>query len=345
MECARVNINNSGCFSLDQNNNGKERNFKVSSSLMTELPIFTKPKFYSTRSSQTTASFDQHLSYAGLNDNKCHFYTGYDLILFNYLFDVITRETEVTNKVSSCLCLKDQFLLVFIKFRHNLTYMFLSHLFNIDRNSVSNIFKTWVKYMYYLFKQMDFWSIKLKLPHLYTVILDCTEMFTQHSNDPIFNQLTFSNYKNFTTFKSLIGIDEAGVVIFISDLYGGAISDREIIINSGFIDKLEPGDSVSADRGFEISDLLEGKQAVLNIPPFLRGKSQLSADEVQDTRAIANRRILIEQVNSRAKINKILDYKITPYMRPLANKIVYILFSLVNIQTPFTDLNKKVYNN
>lgn len=123
LECARVNINNSGCFSLDQNNNGKERNFKVSSSLMTELPIFTKPKFYSTRSSQTTASFDQHLSYAGLNDNKCHFYTGYDLILFNYLFDVITRETEVTNKVSSCLCLKDQFLLVFIKFRHNLTYI------------------------------------------------------------------------------------------------------------------------------------------------------------------------------------------------------------------------------
>ena len=52
---------------------------------------------------------------------------------------------------------------------------------------------------------------------------------------------------------------------FISDLYGGHASDRQVVVSSGILDLLEPGDSIIADRGFEIQDLLVLKKASLNI--------------------------------------------------------------------------------
>ena len=44
-------------------------------------------------------------------------------------------------------------------------------------------------------------------------------------------------------------------LFFVSPLYSGRISDREITEKCGFLDKLEPGDDVMANRGFTIRDL------------------------------------------------------------------------------------------
>ncbi len=61
--------------------------------------------------------------------------------------------------------------------------------------------------------------------------------------------------------------------------------------NCGLLDKLLPGDIVLADRGFDISDSVAMMQARLHIPAFTRGKDQLSAMEIHDTKTIANVRI------------------------------------------------------
>lgn len=125
-----------------------------------------------------------------------------------------------------------------------------------------------------------------------------------------------------------------GAVNFISEAFVGSTSDREIVIKSGLIDKLEKGDAIMADKGFDISDLLESKGVLLNIPPFLKGKSQLSDFEVMQTRIIANRRILIENVNCRAKKNTILTSPLQKCLWPYANKIIYVCFALVNFYKP-----------
>ena len=57
-----------------------------------------------------------------------------------------------------------------------------------------------------------------------------------------------------------------------------------------------PGDVVLADCGFDISDSVGMLQVKLHIPAFTRGKSQLSALEVEETPSIANVRIHIERV-------------------------------------------------
>jgi len=53
---------------------------------------------------------------------------------------------------------------------------------------------------------------------------------------------------------------------------------------------------ILADRGFDISESVGAMQATLHIPAFTRGKSQLSALEVEETRKIANVRIHVEKM-------------------------------------------------
>ena len=52
-----------------------------------------------------------------------------------------------------------------------------------------------------------------------------------------------------------------------------------------------PGDVVLADRGFNVADCLGAVRATLHIPAYTKGKDQLTAFEVEQTRNIANVRI------------------------------------------------------
>ena len=108
--------------------------------------------------------------------------------------------------------------------------------------------------------------------------------------------MTWSNYKHHNTVKFLIGVTPQVVISFISKAWGGRVSDKYLTENSGLLRKLLPGDIVLADRGFDIVDSVGFYQARLHIPAFTRGKKQLSAEEVEETRKIANVRIHVERV-------------------------------------------------
>lgn len=80
----------------------------------------------------------------------------------------------------------------------------------------------------------------------------------------------FSHYKNYPTFKGLIGVAQCGVITFVSLLFTGSISDRAITKQSGLLDLLAPGDCCISDKGFTIEKLLENVGARLIIPPLKR---------------------------------------------------------------------------
>ena len=114
------------------------------------------------------------------------------------------------------------------------------------------------------------------------VIIDCTEIYIEKPSSVRSQSATYSNYKHYNTAKGLLGITPAGAVSFVSDLYTGRTSDKKATQNSKLYVLLEDGDSVMADKGFDIeNDLPEGVS--LNIPPFLRGKEHLSAQEETET--------------------------------------------------------------
>ncbi|KAG0421672.1 hypothetical protein HPB47_002452, partial [Ixodes persulcatus] len=69
------------------------------------------------------------------------------------------------------------------------------------------------------------------------------------------------------------------------------VSEATALIKSGLLERpFEARDSVMADKGSKIQDLLEKKGVSLNIPPFLT-KEQFLAGEVQETQDIAALRI------------------------------------------------------
>ena len=67
------------------------------------------------------------------------------------------------------------------------------------------------------------------------MIIDCTEVKCQMPSLQLNGEL-FSSYKHHTTLKGLVGISPGGGITFVSQLYSGSISDKEIVSRSGFLD-------------------------------------------------------------------------------------------------------------
>ena len=119
---------------------------------------------------------------------------------------------------------------------------------------------------------------------------------------------TWSSYKHHNTAEVLIACTPNGVICFVSSLYVGSISDVELTRVSGFIEKMsgKSGASIMADRGFTIRNQLAPLGVGLNIPPFMEGRAQLPAAEIQKGCKIASLRIHVERVIGRVKNFSIL---------------------------------------
>ena len=95
-------------------------------------------------------------------------------------------------------------------------------------------------------------GIKAKFPNT-RVIVDGTECPIQRPKQPSKQQATFSTYKNMNTVKVLVGMTPGGLVSFVSTAYGRSASDRQIVERSDLFQLCEPGDSIMADKGFNVS--------------------------------------------------------------------------------------------
>ena len=118
---------------------------------------------------------------------------------------------------------------------------------------------------------------------------------------------------------------------FISNSYGGAASDRYITETCGLIDKLQYGDNLMADKGFNISDLLVSRGSKLMIPPFLRDRGKFSNKNCRLTSKIAKARIHLERAISRIKDFRILHGAFPLSLKDKIDKIFIICAAITNL--------------
>ena len=137
-----------------------------------------------------------------------------------------------------------------------------------------DIIITWANFLHLMLGSLPLWpskqQIKLHLPEVFKgelirCIIDCKEIKCQTPQDLEKQSEAYSEYKFHNTFEGLVGISPHVWITFVSSLYGGSISDKEIAKSSSLIDLLEENDLIMADRGFDIQDLLACKKVKLFI--------------------------------------------------------------------------------
>ena len=203
----------------------------------------------------------------------------------------------------------NEYFLTLCRLRAGLKEQDLAYRFGISQSTVSRIVTTWLDFMFHKFKEIPIWPHRQVVDYfmpdcfrsLYPqtrCVIDATELFIEMPSNPTAQQLTFSNYKNHNTLKALVGITPSGAVCFISNLYGGNISDKKLTVESGILKLFESGDSIMADRGFTIEDILPSGVS-LNVPPRMNESGQLTDDERTVTRRIASVRIHVERAIER----------------------------------------------
>ena len=104
----------------------------------------------------------------------------------------------------------------------------------------------------------------------------------------------------------LLGIAPSGAVTFISELYEGSISNKEIVKRSGILTEniCDKNDPIMADRGFTIQNELAPLNIELNIPSILGNRVQLTEADVKESETIASVRVTVEKVITRIKTFK-----------------------------------------
>lgn len=242
------------------------------------------------------------------------------------------------------ISVENQFLLTVMKLRRHYTNQELAMFFEISLKTVSNIFVTWINFMYFQWKELNMWPEKdivafftpldfnLKFPGT-RIIVDGTEIPLRKPKNPDAQQKTWSTYKNQNTLKVLVGCTPGGFVAFyISEAYGGSASDRLLCERSPLMTNCDPGDVIMSDKGFNVQDIFAPYDISVNIPTFMKGKNQLHPRSLAKDKKIASKRVLVERVIGLAKTYQILCNPLNDIETALGTQIIFICFMLCNFR-------------
>lgn len=250
------------------------------------------------------------------NDDRVKFYSGVpNFKVLKAVFDHVAKAKSIAdgNECHCKLTKFQEFMVVMLKLRLNSQLNDLAYRFDVSQATISRIMMKWLKAMSIRLDRLIVWphrdSLQKTMPNCFrtsfgnrvAVILDCFEVFIERPSNLQARTYTWSSYKHHNTIKVLLGITPQGVVCFVSKAWGGRVSDKFLTEHCGILTNIIPGDIVLADRGFDIAESLGTVQARLNIPAYTKGKDQLSALEVEETRTIANVRIHVERVIGNVK--------------------------------------------
>ena len=241
------------------------------------------------------------------------------------------------------LSLENQFFLVMVRLRLGLDLQDLADRFGISSSTASRLFISWINLMHCKFKELPVWLSQRKVRKLMPpcfkkwypstrTIIDGTEFFIERPSNLARQSATWSNYKNRKTMKALICISPDGSVTFVSSIFEGAITDAHLVEQCGILAKLEPGDSIMADKGFDIQHLLAPIGVRLNIPPFRRGERVFTPDDVIKTKKIAAVRIHVERAINRIKEFSLVGRVIPNSLWDTAEQVIHVCAYRTNCQ-------------
>ncbi|KAM4013637.1 uncharacterized protein ACNLHF_003718 isoform 1-T1 [Anomaloglossus baeobatrachus] len=266
---------------------------------MTDTEMLHAAREEISRLQQRNAALEKNLFFLerfSSDSSLIHFYTGFkDYSTLKVVFSTLTDTEGSSEKWKQCqeegditvskeasaeseaVAQIDQFFLFLCKVRQGFHDQDLAVRFNISQSRVARIVVTWTHYLYLVLSEIPLWRnretgcqdvpecFKASYPRA-RVTLHCGEVRVQASNtEGVRSPMSY----NRAIYRGLLGIAPHGAVIFISPLYSGCASKREIVKSSGILELLEPGDWVVTEKDFLIQDLVESVGASVVIPPII----------------------------------------------------------------------------
>nr|XP_019966911.1 PREDICTED: uncharacterized protein LOC109645721 [Paralichthys olivaceus] len=232
---------------------------------------------------------------------------------------------------SRCLPLVDELFLFLMYLSLGLKEEDLADRFNIYPTAVSRIIKTWANSLYTLLGAVGIWmspeKIRATMPSVFgqfpdtQVLVDSVEMRCEMPSSFL--------YKSHTTLKGMIGVSPHGAVTFVSSLFSGSISDKELFWQSGIFPLLDKDMAVMVDNGFRIDELVPCK---VYRPASLSKNSQLSHDKVLVTEDTAQLMMHVEKATRRIKENKLFDTIVPQTIAGSINQLFVVACLLNNFQ-------------
>uniref|UniRef100_A0A8C6WYM0 Transposase n=1 Tax=Neogobius melanostomus TaxID=47308 RepID=A0A8C6WYM0_9GOBI len=276
--------------------------------------------------------------FAGSDDKICYytrFASYHHFLKFWKLVEsaVMTKMIQVTNTKASTagshrshtfpkLPPFDELLLFLMYLSLGQPLRDLAERFGIHQTTVSRIITTWANFLYQLLGGKRLWlpreKVQARLPAEFAsypdtqVVLDCTEIYYQTPSDLLSQSEVFSTYKSHSTLKAMIGMAPHGAVTFVSALFAGSMSDRDIFKQSGIIKVLQPDMAIMVDKSFHVDNLAPCK--------------------VYQTQSTARLRIHVEHCIRRLKGNRLFDRVLPVSACGIIDKLFSVACYLVNYQ-------------
>uniref|UniRef100_A0A3Q2E423 THAP-type domain-containing protein n=1 Tax=Cyprinodon variegatus TaxID=28743 RepID=A0A3Q2E423_CYPVA len=212
--------------------------------------------------------------------------------------EIVSILVPATSDNKKLLTPYQMLLLTCMRLRLDVSVYLLANMFFVSPSTVYRAFSDTISRLYTFLKNAIIWpdrdTLRKVMPHQF--VQSFGNRVARPSNVKACAQM-FSSYKHNHTMKYLIGITPKGAICFLSKGWGGGRTyDKHITLNSGFLDKLLPGDIVLADRGFDIQENVSMLCAEVKLPAFTKGMCQLDSKNVEETRKIAHLRIHVERV-------------------------------------------------
>ncbi|XP_047227319.1 uncharacterized protein LOC124871801 [Girardinichthys multiradiatus] len=239
------------------------------------------------------------------NDEKTKVYTG--LPTFVSLMTVINLILPCLRKPNSALSPFHKCLLTLMKLRLNVSMLYLSYVFRVHYSTVAKTFSEVITFLNIkLVPSTVFWPERDRvistMPQVFKAtfpdcvsIMDCFEILTEGPSYLDTKAVNSSHYKSHNTMKYFISVTPQGFINFISKGWVGRTSDRLLAEKCGYLNNLAPGDTVLANRRFNIEDVVALRGATLTVPMITKGMKHLSHGEITEGKKLFSVRINMDR--------------------------------------------------
>ena len=169
-----------------------------------------------------------------------------------------TRVTRIKK-----LSIEDEYFMTLVRLCFGLFETDLAVGSDVSKTTVYRICVSWINFMYLRLDSLCIWpkeDIKRTRPESMKEkyldvewLIDASEIQCERPSSLKLQSQSYSNYKSRNTVKGLAACTPSGQIGFISQLYTGSFSDRELTERSGFLSMPHTkGGMWLADKGFQI---------------------------------------------------------------------------------------------